>query len=127
MSAVPQVTLDSVDTIVSTLAKNACQARVTAGRIGHLARLEVCVEERSVDLDVLGLKADQAVGAVPGKGCPQFLESLVDLCLEFGHAFGPRQSRSAGKKIRSMLSKGQERVWSLTKFFSVDFSKYGSV
>ena len=88
MSAVPQVTLDSVDTIVSTLAKNACQgARVTA--IGHLARLEVCVEERGVDLDVLGLEADQAVGAVPGEGCPQFLESLVDLCLEFGHAFGP--------------------------------------
>ena len=91
MSAVPQVTLDSVDTIVSTLAKNACQgARVTATcSIGHLARLEVCVEEGSVNLDVLGLKADQAVGAVPGEGRPQFLESLVDLCLEFGHAFGP--------------------------------------
>ena len=58
MSAVPQVTLDSVDTIVSTLAKNACQARVTVGRIGHLARLEVSVEEGGVHLDVLGLKAD---------------------------------------------------------------------
>ena len=116
MPAVPQVTLDSVDTIVSTLAKNACQARVTA--IGHLARLEESVEEGSVDLDVLGLKADQAVGAVPGEGRPQFLESLVDLCLEFGHAFGPRQSRSAGNKIRSMLQQGAQMSL-VTKFYSV--------